>query len=99
MKMDKTAINKLLVPIVIGGAQAGLTLSLEKLSVVPEGSGLGRVQQFFITLLSPGMFGAMLLGNNVHAWSLWVAAIINGLFYFGVAWGVFLLGSRLMGRA
>jgi hypothetical protein len=47
----------------------------------------------------PGMFGAMFLADNVHAWNLCVAAVVNGLLYFGAAWGVLLLGNRLMRQA
>ena len=96
MKMEKTVTNKMLIPVVLGCLQAGLTLGVQKLSVISENPVLGKMQEFLMTLLMPGMFGAMALANNVHAWHLWVAAVINGLLYFGVAWGALLLGNRLM---
>jgi hypothetical protein len=100
MKKENIAIHStMLIPFAVGGVQAALTLGVQKLSVISGNSVLGNMQEFLMTLLMPGMFGAMFLADNVHAWNLCVAAVVNGLLYFGAAWGVLLLGNRLMRRA
>jgi len=38
----------------------------------------------------------MAVSGNVHAFQLWVAAAINGLIYFGVAWLMGRLVARLI---
>ena len=45
------------------------------------------------------MLGSMVMGGNVHAWNLWVAAGINGLIYFGLGWLFYLLVARFRRRA
>ena len=39
---------------------------------------------FLIVLLLPGMFVSMALCGNMHAFPLWLAALANTLFYFGL---------------
>lgn len=58
----------------IGLVFAALTLGLEK---IPER---------FIDLLVPGLIASMAVSGNAHAFPLWPAAVVNGLFYFGLAW-------------
>ena len=59
--------------------------------------GWGR---FLIVLLFPGMFASMALSGNVHAFPLWLAAVANSLFYFGLTlliWKVLQLFRRNKG--
>jgi hypothetical protein len=81
--MERNA-RSLLLPLIVGGVQALLTLNLEKLSTISNNPFLGGVQRCLVSLLLPGMFGSMAMGGNVHAWSLWVAAGLNGIIYFGL---------------
>ncbi len=60
-----------------GLAMGAATFSLESFS---------WVERFFVPFLIPGLIGSMAVGGNVHAFSLWVAAIINTVFYFLVLW-------------
>ncbi len=71
---------------------AGLTVSVQELSVISENPILAAAQNVFFYLLFPGMLGSMAAGGNAHAWALWIAAAINGIIYFGLAW---LLGTLL----
>jgi hypothetical protein len=74
---------------------AGATLSIQKLSIVSTNPFVGGVQQGVITAIVPGMFGAMVIDNNAHAWNLGLAAAINGAIYFAAAWGILALANRL----
>ena len=62
---------------VISAALGIATFSLEQ---------FGGAGQVFVFLLLPGLIGSMAISGNVHAFPLWVAAIINILFYFGLVW-------------
>jgi tetratricopeptide (TPR) repeat protein len=97
--MDKTVTRSLLIPLALGGTLASLTLCFEKLSAISESPIIGDAQRFLVTLLFPGMLGSMVMGGNVHAWNLWVAAGINGLIYFGLGWLFYLLVARFRRRA
>ena len=48
-----------------------------------------------VTFCFPGMLGAMVVSNNVHAFHLWVAAVFNFIFYFILTWSLIGLGLRL----
>lgn len=50
---------------------ASLTLAMQKFS-----TGV------LVVLIFPGILGSMAFSGNVHAFHLWVAALINGLLYF-----------------
>jgi hypothetical protein len=82
----------------LGVVQAVLTLNLGKLSAISDDPFLGGVQSFLVTLLLPGMFGAMAVGGNVHAWSLWVAAGLNALIYSGLTWIAVRIASLFVKR-
>lgn len=77
--------KRFLVPIVVSVVMAILTLNFEYLPVKSESSFWSGVQDCVVLLLFAGVFGAMMLARNVHAYSLWLAAMLNGLIYFGVA--------------
>lgn len=72
--------------LVLGGLLAGLTLAIEKLSMISDKPVIGAAQKTLFILLFPGVVGAMGVSGNVHSWHLWAAAAINGLFYFGIGW-------------
>jgi hypothetical protein len=76
----------LLVAMAIGGLFVGLTLSIQRLSVISENPIIGAAQSFIFVLIMPGILGSMGIGGNAHAWHLWIAAAINGLIYLGLGW-------------
>ncbi|HUH62548.1 MAG TPA: hypothetical protein VLZ50_06105 [Terracidiphilus sp.] len=71
------------------------TAMIEKLSF------LGYVLGSFTTLLLfPGLLCSMAFAGNVHAYSLFPAAVANFIFYFCLTWGVSFVVSRFRhGRA
>ena len=95
--MERNA-RSLLLPLILGGVQAILTFNLEGLSATSDNPFLGGVQRCLVSLLLPGMFGSMAMGGNVHAWSLWVAAGLNGVIYFGLIWIAVHFASRFVKR-
>jgi len=77
----------LLVSLVAGIITALLTISLETSAVVY----LGYAGFILTALLFPGLLGSIAIAGNVHAFSLWIAAGINCVFYFllvRMIWGV-----------
>lgn len=81
--------RNMLFALLVSGAFGSLTLAAEKLSAISENPIIGAPQRILFALLYPGIFGSMVFSGNAHAWSLWIAAGINGLIYFGLAWLAF----------
>ena len=81
-----------LIALLLGGIMASLTLSIEGLGAPAEIPMIGDPRSVLVTLLFPGMLGSMAVSGNAHAWHLWVAALVNGLVYFGLGW----IGSRVI---
>jgi len=50
---------------------------------------------YTIGLLLPGILGSMAVNGNVHAFHLWVAALLNFLFYFLLCWSAGAVVIRL----
>lgn len=80
-----------LLAVVVGGMMACLTLSILGLGYPSEIPFIGDPRPVLVTFLFPGMLGAAALSGNAHAWHLWVAALVNGIIYFGLGW----TGSRV----
>lgn len=80
----------IILALLLGVIMAGLTLSIEGLGFPSEVPMIGDPRPVLVTFLFPGMLGAMAISGNAHAWYLWVAALVNGLIYFGLGW----IGSR-----
>lgn len=56
-----------------------------------------RLLGSLIPLLVPGMLVAAMLGGNVHAFPMWVAALANAIFYYflvQIVWSIMLLFKR-----
>jgi len=98
MAFDKGSLGKAIVALALGGLFATLTLFISKLGIISGKPIVGAVQEGLLILITPGMYGAMAVSGNVHAWSLWVASAINGLIYFAVGWFACMLCSRLAGK-
>jgi hypothetical protein len=89
-------INKrLLFASVLASVFACATFALQSLAVISDNSVIAAVQRFFVVLVFPGIIGAMILGANVHAWYLWIAAAINALIYFALGWFIYRLPAWL----
>jgi hypothetical protein len=57
-------------------------------------SNLGDAAAILIVVLFPGILGSVVIAQNAHAFSRWVAAGINGIIYFLIALIVFRAVSR-----
>jgi hypothetical protein len=81
-----------LLALLFGGIMASLTLSIEGLGSPSEIPMIGDPRPVLVTLLFPGMLGSMAVSGNAHSWHLWIAALVNGLVYFGLGW----IGSKVI---
>jgi len=81
---------------VVGVVAVLLTLSLEysRTAYSMGYSGLTVVSM----IAFPGLMGSMVIAGNVHAFSLWVAAFLNGLFYCGLSWAACALLNSIVRR-
>jgi hypothetical protein len=82
---------------VLGATMGGLTLMIEHLALVSDNPILGFLQTVLFVLILPGMISAMLFRQNVHAWHQSVAALMNALLYFAIAWLVLRIFARRAG--
>jgi hypothetical protein len=76
----------------------GLTLAIETLATISDKEIVGTAQHCLLILIVPGMVASMALSGNVHAFSLWTAAVANALIYFGVGWFISRLYIRVVKR-
>jgi hypothetical protein len=60
------------------------TLCFRTLASLSGNAFIATLQMTACSLLFPGLIGAVAMSGNVHAFSLWVAAPMNALIYFGV---------------
>jgi hypothetical protein len=79
-------ISTVLLAALMGGTMACLTLSVLGAGYPSEIPFIGDPRRTLVTLLFPGMLGSALISGNAHAWHLWVAALVNGITYFGIGW-------------
>ena len=49
-------------------------------------------------IIFPGLIGSAAISNNLHAYHLWIATLLNGLIYFGLGWFSFGLVARVFTR-
>lgn len=73
---------ELLTASAFGLLATGLTLSIY-LAEFPS-TGASVITAF----LFPGLLASAAVAGNAHAFSLWVAAAMNGALYFGLSWAV-----------
>ncbi len=83
----------------ISALTVGIIAALLTLSLYTVGSQVsGKTGQVLAGLLFPGLLGSMALAGNVHAFSLWVAAAFNGIFYCSLTWAVLSLLTAMSRR-
>ena len=81
-----------LLSLLLGVMMACLTLSVLVLGYPSEIPLMGDPRPILVAFIYPGMLGAALLNGNPHAGHLWVAALVNGVIYFGLGW----IGSKVI---
>jgi hypothetical protein len=78
----------------VGIIAALFTISLEHSVSLSFGNA-----GFLITaVVFPGMLGSIAVGGNAHAFSLWLAAGINFIFYFILVWNICGISRRILRR-
>jgi hypothetical protein len=80
--------------LILGGSFAAASLAIEQFSSISANPIIGFVQEAVMCLILPGLIGSMAVSGNVHAFHLWVVAVINGLFYFGLVKFIYWLTTR-----
>jgi hypothetical protein len=81
-----------IVALVAGFVTALLTVSLEH-SASPSFGDAGFV---VMAALLPGLLGSIAIGGNAHAFSLWIAAGINCIFYSLLVWMISGISRRIL---
>lgn len=76
-----------LIALVVGIISAFLSISLEH----PVSFLYGKAGVFITALLIPGLISSAAIARNPHAFSLWIAAGINGVFYCFIVLMIFSL--------
>jgi hypothetical protein len=94
LRAQTTGSRGALLALLLGAIMASLTLSIEGLGAPSKILIIGDPRPTLVTLLFPGILGSTAVSGNAHAWHLWVAALINGMIYFGLGW----IGSHLIAR-
>jgi uncharacterized protein (DUF2062 family) len=64
------------------------TLGMGHLSVISSNPILGIFQKSLVITLIPGLIPSVAVG------SLWIGALVNAIFYFGVVWAISSLWRR-----
>jgi hypothetical protein len=72
---------ELLTAFAFGALTFGLTLSIYVAAFPSTGAAV------ITAFLFPGLLASAAVAGNAHAFSLWVAAAMNGALYFGLSWG------------
>ena len=86
--MNTARFRRLAVSLVIAVLAGGATLNVARFIVVAENPLISAVQVVVLFLVFPGIFGAKAISGNFHAFDLSLAATLNGLIFFVVAWSI-----------
>lgn len=70
----------------LGMSAALLTMGVREVSRISDQPLIGLLQRVLMLFILPGLIASMGLAGNSHAFSLFVAAVVNGLFY--ALWGL-----------
>jgi hypothetical protein len=73
-----------------------LTLAIEHLGPSSENPIIEAAQIVGMVLIIPGLIGSVAFSGNVHAFPLWLAAVLNALLYFGIGWFAIYLVERFV---
>jgi hypothetical protein len=85
---------RILIALVAGLVFGALTWDISAISLLSANPAVAWIQELLSYLLMPGIVVAAAVAGNIHAWSLWLAAVGNFVFYFGLTW----LAARLLFR-
>ena len=81
-----------------GAIACVFTWQIQLIDVIPSDSLLGAVKRLLMALITPGLFGSMILAGNAHAFNLASAAVLNGLLYFATVYLLWWAVSKISKR-
>ena len=77
---------RILIALAAGLVFGVLTWDISAVSLLSANPAVAWVQELLGDLLIPGIVVAAVAAGNIHAWPLWLAAVSNFVFYFGLVW-------------
>lgn len=81
------------------GLGAGIVAALLSISLEHSvSSSFGDFGFIITTVVFPGILGSIAIADNAHAFSLWVAAGINFIFYLVLIWIICGVSRRILRR-
>lgn len=89
---------RLILSVLVGCVFGSLTLAMQSSSILSAYPMISMGMRSIVVLLLPGLIGSMAFAGNVHAYSLWIAAVINAIFYFLLSAIAFKLSEKLVRR-
>jgi uncharacterized protein (DUF2342 family) len=93
--MSRTQYKGMVVGIALGAVSVFLTYHLTALFQADPNLAVKALKTVGIALILPGLIAAIVLGD-VHTLRLWIAAIVNFLFWFGFSWLFGVLVEKLL---
>ena len=77
-------LQRIYVGAATGALMAGLTGAVSTIEGISNSPIAGMVKPLAMSLMIPGLLGSAIIGGNVHAYSLGIAVVINGILYFAL---------------
>lgn len=77
---------RILMALSAGLVFGALTWDISAISLLSANAAVAWIQDLLSYLLMPGIVVAAAAAGNIHAWPLWLAAVSNFIFYFGLLW-------------
>ena len=78
-----------------GALIGGLTGAVKAIEGISGSPALVPLQAVAMVLIIPGLLGSTILSDNIHAFSLTFAIVINVVIYFAVGWLLFPLLAKI----
>jgi hypothetical protein len=87
--------HRIYVGAVTGALMAGLTGAVSPIEGFSDNLVAEMAKPVMMSLIVPGLFGSAVVGGNVHAYSLGIAVVINGIIYFALGCFFYSLWIRI----
>ncbi len=82
----------------LGTLAAVLSMAVPEIAIISDQPLIGVIQEILMLVIIPGLIGSAGASGNSHAFSLLVAALINGLFWMVFGWLLYFILARIRGR-
>lgn len=83
------------VGLVLGILSIAATMQVGELAFIPAGLWIRALQSAAFALLLPGILCSLWISGGVHSFHLWIAALVNFVFWFTFGWSVGVLSGRI----